>query len=147
MVNIMKMIIITNNKARISNLFDWLIHMIGYAAILIVISVLIGAPHFSVSGEYFGLWAFLSAVIIYVLNRTVKPIIFYMTLPITGLTLGLFYPFINVFILYITSYLMGDKFYIQGIWIVFLIAILISVMNILLEEIVIKSILKRGVSK
>lgn len=143
----MKLVIIENNKARISKLFDWLIHMIGYALILISISVLIGEPHFSISGEYFGLWAFISAVIIYILNKTVRPIIFYLTLPITGLTLGLFYPFINVFILYVTSYLMGDKFHIDGIFTIFLIAILISIMNILLENIVLNSIIKRSVKK
>ena len=146
-VNIMKLVIITNNKARINKLFDWLIHMVGYALILISISIMVGEPHFSVSGQYFGFWAFLGAVIIYVLNKTVRPILFYLTLPITGLTLGLFYPFINVFILYITSYILGDKFHIEGIFTVFLIAVLISIMNIILENIVSKSILKRSVIK
>lgn len=143
----MKKIIKNNQKQKISRFLDWFIHMIGYALILILISIIIGKPHFDISNQYFGLWALITAIIIYVLNKTIKPILFYLTLPITGLTLGLFYPFINVIILYITSYIMNSKFEIKGIFTIFLIAILISIMNILLEEIVIKSILKRRNAK
>lgn len=143
----MRIVITANNKVRINKIFDWLIHMIGYALILISVSTFVGGVHFIISDNYFGLWAFVSAVIIYILNKTIKPIIFYFTLPITGLTLGLFYPFINVIILYITSFIMGSRFQIEGIFMVFLIAILISAMNFLLDEVVIKSILKRSVKK
>ena len=34
------------------------------------------------------------SILIYILNKTVKPILFKLTLPITGITLGLFY-FVN----------------------------------------------------
>ena len=142
----MKMIVNVNNTIQINKLFDWLMHMFAYALVLTSISYIIGLPHFSISTDFFGIWALISAVIIYVLNKTVRPIIFYLTLPITGLTLGLFYPFINVIILYITSFIMGDKFYVEGVFVIFLIAILISIMNIIIENVIIKSILKRSVN-
>ena len=140
----MKLFVMVNDKLQINKVFDWLLHMFAYALVLVSISYMIGMPHFSISTDFFGLWAFTSAVIIYILNKTVRPIIFYLTLPITGLTLGLFYPFINVIILYITSYIMGDKFQVKGVFFIFLIAILISIMNIIVENVIIKSILKRG---
>ena len=81
--------------------------------------------------------------IIFILNKTIKPIIFRLTLPITGLTLGLFYPFINVIILKLTEWILGPHFEIEGIWTVFFLAILISVMNIIIENIVITPIMRR----
>ena len=56
-----------------------------------------------------------------ILNQTIKPVIFYITLPITAISLGLFYPLINVLILYITDFILGNKFEIKGIFIPFFI--------------------------
>ena len=36
--------------------------------------------------------------LLFILNKTIKPLLFYLTIPITGITLGLFYPFINLII-------------------------------------------------
>lgn len=121
--------------------FEWLLYMIGYSLVLIIVSILFKSLH--ISNEYYGLYAILSAIIIYVLNQTIKPVLFYITLPLTGLTMGLFYPLINVLILYITSFILGDKFVLTGIITPFFIAILISIMNLLMEGLVIKPILKR----
>ena len=91
--------------------------------------------------KYFGLYALLASIIIYILNQTIKPILVYLTLPITALTLGLFYPLINVLILYITSFILGNNFQIHGIIIPFIIAILISLLNIFVEGLIIKPII------
>jgi len=121
-----------NKKIRTVNRFiDWLIHMLGYALVLICMSVLF-PKSFYINNEYFGLYGLIVAVIIYWLNQTVKPMIVLFTLPITGLTLGIFYPFINLIILYLVSFLLGSNFVIHGLWIPLLISILISVINIFL---------------
>ena len=91
------MIGVTENKSLfnvINNIFDWLIHMIGYALILIIISFVFKKTVYIDEG-IFGLWGLIAAIIIYILNKTVKPLIVWLTLPITGITLGIFYPFIN----------------------------------------------------
>lgn len=124
-------------KVISNKLFEWIIYMFGYAIVLIMASVLFES--FEINSHYFGLYAFLGAIIIYLLNQTVKPLIVYLTLPITAITLGLFYPLINVLILYITSFILGkENFYISGIFIPFFIAIFISFLNILMESIIIK---------
>ena len=92
----------------------------------------------------FGLYALLASIIIYVLNLTIKPVLVYITLPITALTYGLFYPMVNVIILYITNFILGDNFQIHGIFTSFIIAIIISILNILMEGIVIKPIINKG---
>ena len=140
----MKIIIIEEgkNKVRLNRLFDWLLHMVGYALVLIAVSLIFDDTIY-IDSSYFGFWGFIAAVIIYLLNKTVKPVIFWLTLPITGLTLGLFYPVINVFILNMTDYILGNHFLIQGFWMSCIVAIMISLMNIIMEEVVIKPILRR----
>ena len=49
-------------------------------------------------------------ILIYILNKTVKPILFKLTLPITGITLGLFYFVNNMIILKVRFvFLCGKK--------------------------------------
>lgn len=129
-----------NSKMR--NLLDWVLHMIAYGLILITMSVLFKKTIY-IDNAYFGLWGFLAAIIIYILNRTIKPFLVWLTIPITGLTLGLFYPFINVLILNIVDLILGSHFEIQGIVMSFLVAIFISIMNEVVNECVIKPLLKR----
>lgn len=129
---------IINNK-----FFEWLLYMVGYAIVLIAVSIMFG-DSFYISNRYYGMYAFLASVIIYVLNQTIKPVLVYLTLPITALSMGLFYPLINVFILYITSFILGDNFYIEGIFIPFVIAIFISILNMFMEGMIIKPIIYKG---
>lgn len=131
-----------NNKISfINRLIEWLIYMVVYAIILIVVSLIFKKTIY-IDSSIFGLWGLLAAIIIYFLNKTVKPLLFWLTMPITGLTLGLFYPFINVIILKITSVLLGKHFTIHGIWMSFFVAILISIMNMIMESKIIKPILR-----
>ena len=58
--------------------------------------------------------------------------------------MGLFYPIINVFILYIASFLLRSNFQIKGIILPFLIAIVISVLNMFMEGMIIKPIIHKG---
>ena len=113
---------------------DWLIRMIGYALILILMSLLFKHTLY-IDKEYFGLWSFLASIIIYVLNKTVKPILFKLTIPITGLTLGLFYPFLNLIVLKIVSLILYPHFQINGILYALFASILISILNIIMDHV------------
>ncbi len=141
----MKVVVIDGNERKLHGFVDWLLHMLGYTLVLVLADVLFRI--IDISSELFGLWAFLAAVIIYILNKTVKPILVFLTLPITVFTMGLFYPFINIAILYMTDFFLGDNFNIVGdnIFYLFLVAIFISVMNLLMRELIIRPILERGV--
>lgn len=123
--------------------FEWLLYMVGYAVVLIAVSVMFSKT-FYINNQYYGLYALIAAIIIYVLNQTIKPILFYITLPITALTFGLFYPIINVLILYITSFILGSNFQINGFVLPFVIAILISILNMFMEGMIIKPIIHKG---
>lgn len=128
---------------KFNSIFDWILRMIGYALILICVSTVLGSDKsIYIDSNYFGFWGLLTAILIYILNKTIKPLIFWLTLPLTGLTLGLFYPLINVFILKIVDYILLSHFDITGgIFMSFFVAILISILNIIMDSIIFKGIL------
>ncbi|MBO5138080.1 MAG: phage holin family protein [Bacilli bacterium] len=115
--------------------------MIGYTIVLIITSFLFKDMY--IDKEHFLFYSFIIVLIIYLLNNTIKPILFKITIPITGITLGLFYPFLNLFILKLADWLLGSHFDLKNFWITLIIAIFLSVMNILMEGIIIKPLIKR----
>lgn len=134
-----------NNVPRLNGILDWLIYIISYAFILIGLSAVL--PTLDLDNSYYGLYGLLAALIIYVLNKTIKPILFKLTIPITGITMGLFYPCINILILKITDWILLSHFTTSGIFSLFFTAILISFVNIIVEQLIIKPILKRSEKK
>ena len=136
----MKLVIKEKNKLRLNRLLDWILYMVGYTLVFILVtsffkSIVIDSNHLI-------LWSFLIVLIIYILNKTIKPILVTLTIPITGITLGLFYPCINVFILKLVDWLMGPHFEMKNIYIALFAAILLSTMNFIMEEIIKKIIEK-----
>lgn len=136
----MKIVIKDKNVVRLNKIIDWLIYMVGYTFVLILVNSLFKSMYIDPNHSY--LYSILIVLVIYVLNKTVKPILVTLTIPITGITLGLFYPFINLFILKLTDWLLGRHFQLHGLKISLLIAILLSVMNFIVEEII-KNIIKK----
>ena len=139
----MKLIINDKNERRLNLFIDWLIYIIGYAFVLILVSPIF-KKHFYIDPSMCGLWFIAASIIIYALNKTVKPILVWLTLPLTGLTMGLFYPFTNVIILYITEFLLKTHFTMKGIFMVFVIAIFISLVNIIMQKCIIEPMVRKG---
>ena len=128
------------SKKRIGNpLFRWLIYMIGYAVVLIIVDKIFST--FTIDMDNYGVYALLAAIIIYILNKTIKPILKFLTLPLTILSLGILYPLSNIIILYITSFILGSKFIINGFLSAFVIAVVISIFNIIMEGLLIKPLI------
>ena len=126
---------------KINKFIEWIIYMIGYSIVLITVTILFKKSLY-IDSAYYGMWSLIATIIIYILNKTIKPLIVWLTIPITALTLGLFYPFINVLILYIVSLILRPHFLITGgIIMTFIIAIMLSLMNLKMKSII-KKILK-----
>ena len=124
---------INRNQPLVNNkIYEWLIYMVGYSLILIIVSLLSSSLYINL--KYFGLYAFFAAVLIYCLNKTIKPILNFFTFPVNMLTLGLFYPVVNIIILKITSLLLGKNiFSIKGFIGPFFVVIIISFLDILMD--------------
>lgn len=128
-------------KNRINRVFDWLLYMIGYTLVFILVSNMFKSVYIDTSHSY--IYSIAVVLILYILNKTIKPVLVTLTIPITGITLGLFYPFINLFILKLVDWILGSHFQLENIWVALLVAILLSIINFIMEELVIKPIIKK----
>lgn len=138
----MKLVIIDkNNRARINKIIEWFIYMIGYTISFILISLIFGS--FQINDEHIIIYSFLAVVIIYFLNKTIRPIILKLTMPLMGITVGLFYFVINAGILKVVDIIMGNKLDFTGVWQLFIIAILLAATNAIIEELILKPIVRR----
>lgn len=126
-------------KNNLNKIVNFIIKIIGYAFILYLTSLLFKNTIYIDKSSYY-LWCLIAALLIYLLNKTVKPFLVWLTIPITGLTLGLFYPFINLIILKIVSFILVDHFRIYGIWYAVIASILISFLNVIFDEVILKKI-------
>lgn len=136
----MQLVIKEKNKLRINRVIDWLIYMVGYTVIFIFVTSFFKSIYIDTNHTY--LWSILIVLIIYILNKTIKPVLITLTIPITGITLGLFYPCINLFILKLVDWLLGKYFQLENIYIALFVAILLSIMNMIMEKII-KTIIKK----
>lgn len=134
----------TNKKLKIKNFLEWLFFLIGYTIVFILVTNMFDSIYIDTRHSY--IYSVLIVLIISILNKTIKPILVTLTIPITGLTLGLFYPFINLFILKLVDWIMGPYFQLNNIWIALFVAILLSVINFIVGEVILKPIVK-GVKK
>lgn len=82
-------------------------------------------------------YSLLASMIIYILNNTIKPTLVRLTIPLTALTLGIFYPFINILILLITQIILRYNIKLTGnIIMIFIISIIIEIMNYMTKKII-----------
>jgi len=136
----MKLIIKENKEIRLNRFIEWIIYMIIYTIVFIFITSFFDSIY--IDSNHLIFYSFLIEVIIYILNNTIKPILVKLTIPITGITLGLFYPFINLFILKLTDWIMGPHFELKNFWIALFFSILMAFTSWLAREII-KSIIKK----
>lgn len=117
----------------------WLASILLNSLILIVVAGYIDTFHLEGIGA-----AIIASLIIAILNVIVKPILVILTLPVTILSLGLFLFVINAITLYLTQALMGDSFIIDGFGTAVLAAIIISILNLLIQKVVIEPLQKKN---
>lgn len=116
----------------------WFIHLLVNSVVLVVVAGYFENFYLeSVSA------AIIASVLLSIINFIVKPILVILTLPVTVISLGLFLFVINAITLLITAGLMGDTFVIDGFGTAVLAAIIISVLNMLINNFIVKPIQKR----
>ncbi len=134
----MKTFVSENADKRINKLLDWIIYISGYTLTLYLVDVIFNA--FEVDNLLYYFWG---SIILFILNKTIKKIVFKLTLPITGLTFGLFYFVIDFLMLKIVDFVLGNHFDIYGIWWGLFIAVSISVIHFILEEVILKPLMRK----
>lgn len=122
-------------------LIEWLVYMVAYTLVFIFMDYVFDT--FIVDEAHFVLYSFVAVTLIYILNKTAKPVLFRLTLPITGITFGLFYFVINMAILKLVEFIMNNRIEFTSLPILFFISIFMSILNLLIENLVVKPLLKR----
>jgi len=112
-------------------LLRWFLSIVLNAVALIAVAQIFDSFHI----ESFGT-AILASFILSILNTFLKPILVIFTLPITILSLGFFLFVINAITLMITQSVIGSSFVIDGFGVAIIAAIVISVLNLLLNQLV-----------
>ncbi len=80
--------------------------------------------------------ALVVSLVLIVMNVYVKPILVFLTFPITIVTLGLFLLVINASIILITSHLLKDGFKVDGFWVALLFSIVLSMTTSLIDHLI-----------
>ena len=132
-------------KGKINMLLEFILYSILYTGTFLLVEI--PFKSFEINSDYPALIAFISIIIIYVLEKVLKPILVTIFTPITGITFGLFYFVINAFLLKITDWILGNKLEFTNIWILFFIAIILAILNMMTEKIIIEPIIKKAGKK
>jgi putative membrane protein len=103
--------------------------VVNSTALLVVIHI--------VSGVTVDNWptVFVAALVLGLLNAFLRPILIFLTLPATILTLGLFTLVINAFLFYLAAHLVRG-FHVAGFWQAFVAAFVFSIVSFLLSMVV-----------
>lgn len=117
--------------------------ILEYTLTLIINSIVLILASKIFKGFYiqsFG-YAIITSLVISLLGSTVKPFLKLIFLPVTVITTGIFYPFINVIILKLASLIMGDTFVVEGWILPFFIALFISFTTLILDKLITKNVI------
>lgn len=137
----MQLIIKEQKKMRLNHVLEWLLYLLGDILVFMIVTNFFKSVYIDTKHSY--VYSIIIVLIISILNKTIKPALVTLTIPITGLTLGLFYPFINLFILKLVDWILGPHFELNNIWIALILAIILSMMNVIVENLIIKPVIKR----
>lgn len=109
----------------------WIVSLLLNAFALVVVAQLFDSFYL----EGFGT-ALLASLILSILNVIVKPILVLLTLPITIVSLGFFLFVINAITLMLAQAFIGDTFVINGFGIAILAAIILAILNLILNRLI-----------
>ena len=132
----------TKKNAIFSKILEFILYAILYTGVFSVVAKMFKT--FEINGEPKILYAFIAVAIIDVLNKFLKPILITITTPIIGITFGLFYFVITAFILWLTDLIMFDLLNFTNIWILLLIALLITIFNFIVKKLIIEPIIRKA---
>ncbi|MCD8503304.1 MAG: phage holin family protein [Bacillaceae bacterium] len=117
----------------------WIVQLLINSIVLLVVAGYFPGFHIdSISA------AILASVLLAMINTILKPVLIILTLPVTVLTFGFFLFVINAITLLITASLMGDAFIISNFPMAVIAAIIIALLNLLLNHFFVKPIKRRN---
>ncbi len=118
-----------------------IIYLVLYTITFILMSKVFKS--FIIDDQHLYLYSIVAVLLISILNITIRPVIVKITMPFTALSLGLFYFAINMFILKIVEWTMGGAVRFTSLPVLFIISILFSIANFIINDIIVKPIKRK----
>ena len=98
---------------KIKNFSEWMYYMLAYALVILIMTRAFDSIY--IYPQYTFFICLLIVILLYILKKTVKPLLVLLTIPITALTLGIFYLFINLFMLKLVDWMLFGLFDLNGL--------------------------------
>ncbi|MBB1148787.1 MULTISPECIES: phage holin family protein [unclassified Myroides] len=117
---------------------SFIVRLLVTTALVVFLCWLLPGVH--VEGWTSALWV---AVVMGLLNVFLRPILVFMTLPATIITLGLFLFVINAIIIMLSAYFVGG-FYVDGFWYALLFSLILSFCQSIVNGILLKGEPRNG---
>ena len=97
---------------------------------------------FYINSRYVYVISILAGILIYLFNRTIGPLLNHFTLPLTGLTFGLFYFVNNAIILKLVELILNQNVKFNNIVSLLIISFVMTIISFVIEEVFVKPFLK-----
>jgi putative membrane protein len=133
-----------NKKSLKVKIIMFIISLIVYTAVFLLVNAMFDS--FVIDYNHIYIYSIVAVILISILNKTVKPILVKLTIPLTAITLGLFYFVINMFILKIVEWVMLGKIKFESLPILFFISIVFSILNFIANDVILKPV-ERKINK
>ena len=125
----------------VTEILIFIVNLIVYTGVFLLVNAMFDS--FVIDHDHIFIYSAVAVILISLLNKTVKPILVKLTIPLTALTLGLFYFVINMFILKLVEWIMIDKIKFTSLPVLFLISIVFSILNFIANDIIVKPVEKK----
>lgn len=134
-----------NKGERFNKLVTYLLVAMAYVFLYTFVFLFVDLlfDSFVIDPEHIYIYSFVSVILLLALTYTIKPILFKITLPLTGLTFGLFYFVNNMIILKLIEYIMGGVVKFTSLPILFFISIVFSILNFIINDVIMRPINKK----
>lgn len=122
-------------ETKNNDLLQFIIGIIVYAIVLVISTKIF-------KGIYIAsfMYAIIAALILSLLNSTIKPLLVFLTLPLSVITFGIAYPLVNMIILKLCDIIMDSSFELNGLLNIFFISIFISLLKLILDKLITKKV-------
>ena len=97
---------------------------------------------FYINKTYVYVISILAGILIYLFNRIIMPLLNHFTLPLTGLTFGLFYFVNNAIILKLVELVLNQNVRFSNLVNLLIISVVITIITFIIEELFVKPFLK-----
>ena len=119
---------------------NFIIKLFLNAIAVVVVAYLLPGVHIADATGHISFWnALVLAVVLSLLNVSIKPLLIFLTIPATILSLGLFLLVINALIIEIAAWILQPDFRVDSFWWALGFSILLSFVNSIFEKLTIKT--------